>query len=342
MVERILRPSRKGLIAVAAKKRPIYRPASPRHAFTLVELLVVIAIIGILVALLLPAIQAAREAARRSQCLNHLKQISLAFSLHENTYKVYPDSGEAQWTRRYIVPKSNPPKPAIAPKQWWSWAYQILPFIEEADLWALSPDSAVYGTPVSIYFCPTRRPPQAFETQGGIRAMIDYAGNAGADDSAKHGNVGAGMMGNGFDAPVVRRPEPLDKNPDGTSRRSVPVSPTRHVTDGTSKTVLVGEKCLSSTFIGQGQASDDAGFVDGWDWDNMRWGYIPPSPDWSGDPGAAFSVLHSSFGSSHPGLFNAALCDGSVTAISYDVDLQVFKRACSRNDGEVYESEDLR
>jgi prepilin-type processing-associated H-X9-DG protein len=109
-----------------------------------------------------------------------------------------------------------------------------------------------------------------------------------------------------------------------------------------SKTMLVGEKCLSVTFIGQGQASDDAGFTDGWDWDNMRWGYIPPSPDWTGDPGAAFSVLHSSFGSSHPGLFNAALCDGSVTSISYDVDLAIFKFASSRDDGEAYDSTDLR
>jgi hypothetical protein len=150
------------------------------------------------------------------------------------------------------------------------------------------------------------------------------------------GNVGSGMMGNGLDAPVVRRPDSRVKN------RSVSVSPGRHITDGTSKTMLVGEKCLSATFIGQGQASDDAGFTDGWDWDNIRWGYIPPSPDWTGDPGAAFSVLHSSFGSSHPGLFNTALCDGSVTSISYNVDLAVFKRASSRNDGEAYESEDLR
>ena len=324
-----------GSASRAARGTDWLRPNSRTllRGFTLVELLVVIAIIGILVALLLPAVQAAREAARRSQCINHLKQMSLAFSLHENTYGIYPDSGEAQWAKRFVIPKSNPPKPGVAPTQWWSWAYQILPFIEQPDLWALFPDSAVQGTPVSIYFCPSRRPPQAFETQGGLRAMIDYAGNAGTSEV---GNVGSGMMGNGLDAPVVRRPEPRAKD------RSGPVTPDRHIVDGTSKTVLIGEKCLSLTFLGQSQASDDAGFTDGWDWDNMRWGYIPPSPDWTGDAGAAFSVLHSSFGSSHPGLFNAALCDGSVTSITYNVDLKIFKLACSRNDGEVYESEDLR
>lgn len=163
--------------------------------------------------------------------------------------------------------------------------------------------------------------------------MIDYAGNGGTSEI---GNVGSGMMGNGVDAPVVRRPDSRFKD------RSVAVSPSRHVTDGTSKTILVGEKALSTTFLGQGQASDDAGFIDGWDWDTIRWGYIPPSPDWVGDGGAAWQVLHSSFGGSHPGLFNAGLCDGSVTSVSYDVDLRIFKLACSRNDNEVYESEDLR
>jgi prepilin-type N-terminal cleavage/methylation domain-containing protein len=333
------------IVKDAAESRVAVKSVRPRFGriadlgFTLVELLVVIAIIGILVALLLPAIQAAREAARRAQCLNHLKQISLGFSLHEDSHGIYPDSGESQWSKRYMIPKSSPPKPGVAPNQWWSWAYQLLPYIEEAALWGLPKDSDVFGTPVSLYFCPTRRPPQAFETQGGLRAMIDYAGNAGTSEV---GNVGSGMMGNGVDAPVVRRPEPRDMDTTGKNRRSVSVSPGRHILDGTSKTILVGEKCLAADVIGQGQASDDAGFTDGWDWDNVRWGYIPPSPDWSGDPGAAFSVLHSSFGSSHPGLFNAALCDGSVTSITYNVDLAIFKRASSRNDGEVYQSEDLR
>ena len=74
-------------------------------------------------------------------------------------------------------------------------------------------------------------------------------------------------------------------------------------------------------------------------------GYIPPAPDWSAgelDPLNWDPPTHSAFGSSHPGLFNAALCDGSVTAISYNVDLKVFKLASSRNDGQVYDAEALR
>jgi hypothetical protein len=170
--------------------------------------------------------------------------------------------------------------------------------------------------------------------------MMDYAGNGGTD---QWGNSFDGQMGNGLDAPVVRSPDPkLKPRPDGKSQRSVSVQPGKQILDGTSKTLLLGEKCLNAQLSDQGpQASDDAGFAEGWDWDVIRWGYIPPSPDWVSPPEGDAS-LHSAFGSSHPGLFTAGLCDGSVSAISYDVDLEVFKRACSRDDGQVYESEDLR
>src|SRR5687768_14616271 len=95
------------------------RPASSR-AFTLVELLVVIAIIGILVALLLPAIQAAREAARRTQCQNRVKQLTLACLNYHDTTKHFPSATD-------ITPKG-----AAAPNAfYWSYLVQILPFIEE-------------------------------------------------------------------------------------------------------------------------------------------------------------------------------------------------------------------
>ena len=100
-----------------------------RRAFTLVELLVVIAIIGILVALLLPAIQAAREAARRIQCQNHLKNLTLAVLNYENQKKALPPANKAPLDMGERVSR-EPTNPTL------SWVVEILPFIEEQALFA--------------------------------------------------------------------------------------------------------------------------------------------------------------------------------------------------------------
>src|SRR5438105_1065208 len=95
-----------------------------KHAFTLVELLVVIAIIGVLVALLLPAIQAARESARRAQCKNNLKQIGLALHNHESARRAFPPG--------YISNSATKNGPGTGPG--WGWGAYILPYLEESSL----------------------------------------------------------------------------------------------------------------------------------------------------------------------------------------------------------------
>src|ERR1044072_4352369 len=154
---------------------------SKRQAFTLVELLVVIAIIGILVALLLPAIQAAREAARRSQCQNNLKQIGVAIQTHHDTMKRFP------------VGRNRIDQKAV------SWAFYLLPQMEENVLYsAYKPGIAVDDpqnkqtmcTPIDTYACPTRLRPAAnrnFDNNDqpplpndlGVASLGDYAANAG-------------------------------------------------------------------------------------------------------------------------------------------------------------------
>jgi prepilin-type N-terminal cleavage/methylation domain-containing protein len=158
-----------------------------RSGFTLVELLVVIAIIGILVSLLLPAVQAARESARRTQCINNLKQIGLAFVMHHDTLQAFPSGGSrySLGLRRVFVDGA----PADYRKQAWTWGYQVLPFMEAQNIWQLVDKSAadlgdrqVASTVNPGFFCPSRRSPIAL--MGGSwnynpypRAMIDYAGN---------------------------------------------------------------------------------------------------------------------------------------------------------------------
>ena len=140
-----------------------------RFGFTLVELLVVIAIIGILVALLLPAVQAAREAARRMQCSNNLKQMGLAFHNHHDAHKAFATGG---WGWRWV----GDPDRGFKEGQPGGWTYNILPYMELDNLHALGRDGdpatltaqqkadAKKATtiPVAEYICPSRRNVRAY------------------------------------------------------------------------------------------------------------------------------------------------------------------------------------
>src|SRR6478736_2966650 len=133
--------------------------------FTLVELLVVIAIIGILVALLLPAIQAARESGRRAQCQNHLKQIGLAMHNHISSLSVFPTGGDGYNPdiRNYLTGTdvNNPANSTGVPngpnQQGLGWGYQLLPYLEEDALKGITTMGRLASAKVALYFCPSRR-----------------------------------------------------------------------------------------------------------------------------------------------------------------------------------------
>jgi prepilin-type N-terminal cleavage/methylation domain-containing protein len=178
-----------------------------RRGFTLIELLVVIAIIAVLVGLLLPAVQRVREAANRAKCQNHLKQIGLAFHNHHDSLGYFPDGGE-HWDPSAYPRSMAGGAPRTAPNQNWGWGYQLLPYIEQANVWSLADDKAVRSSLIPIYFCPTRRPPMTILYSDGVHcAMLDYVGNAGTstDLTSTTGEPGA-ALGNGNNGVVVRRP----------------------------------------------------------------------------------------------------------------------------------------
>src|SRR5713226_5137815 len=131
-------------------------PIPWRRGFTLIELLVVIAIIGVLIALLLPAVQKVRETGNRVVCTNNLKQIGLAFQNHHSILGIFPDGGE-RWDD--LEPTRLNGGPVMAPMQYWGWAYQVLPYIEQKDVWVQSTGRAIRSTLIKAYFCPTRRAP---------------------------------------------------------------------------------------------------------------------------------------------------------------------------------------
>jgi len=302
-----------------------------RSGFTLVELLVVIAIIGILIGLLLPAVQSVREAARNTQCSNHLKQMALAIMNHESAYGILPDGGEGVWVPRTKTPDG---RPEDAPRQNWGWAYQILPYIEQQAVWELESDAAVADNAIATYYCPTRRAARKVNNQGngpswahGMRGMLDYGGNAGTDC---YDIGGWGIRGNGLTGPITRRPN-------GASDRGSSVG-INEIRDGTTNTILLGEKLMNADKVGsEDLGDDDGGFAEGWDFDVVRWGCYPPGPDIRDAAMPAHQRMYAAqrggFGSSHAAGFNVALCDASVRRLSFSIDFELFKNLSNRKDG---------
>ena len=332
-----------------------------RLAFTLVELLVVIAIIGILIALLLPAVQAAREAARRSQCSNHLKQMGLAFHNHHDTHGFFPSAGR-HWQdypifRGDTASAVNHGAPEIAPIQNAGWTFQILPYIEQETVHEGGPSNdpnefrtLAIRTAIPTFFCPSYRKPTAhragpfmhwyrdqnWERSGAYEhAQCDYAGcciGASSDPNATHCTWDhAGVQRcywEGVGAIIRTAGEPRQDYAGG--RVSIKVISFSDVRDGSSNTLLIGEK---RTALGNASIvswNDDQGCMSGWDPDNMRRSTLRPMQSYSGTD-TANGDRH--FGSPHPGGFNAVFCDGAVHNVPYTIDFATFRFLCYREDG---------
>ena len=326
-----------------------------RRAFTLVELLVVIAIIGILVALLLPAIQAAHEAARRTQCVNNMKQLGLAVQNYHD------------------VRKQLPPSRILDGRQ--TWLALILDHMEEADVRRLwdnksGANGCFYDqtlqcrtAAVSAYYCPSARhetravvvpkapqdghghsisdpDPVAGAAVGYMGSISDYrAVFASTCTQSRPGQViypkppGEGWMGNnGFYADgALPQANPADITWETTAKKRIvgfrSKTALKHITDGTSHTALAGEV---GRFVSEGghafNGDHNHTMQLGW-----RQGFCEKcdlSQPEGGDTG---------FGSVHTGIANFAMCDGSVQGISKETDLGVLDRIATRAGDDPYE-----
>ncbi|NQT12757.1 MAG: DUF1559 domain-containing protein [Planctomycetes bacterium] len=306
-----------------------------KSGFTLVELLVVIAIIGILIALLLPAVQAAREAARRAQCVNHLKQIGLAMHNHHDTYKFFPSGGDYPWP----LIEEYPPTPGarwIADKQGVGWMYQILPFLEAENVHDIHVHADLAKERIAGYSCPSRGSDRLQAT----RVLNDYAGVVAGEfwRSSDHWRVPHNQRYYGV---IVRTNWDNLDTPPGPAGSSAPTK-MADILDGTSNTVAVGEKRLMPSRYESGDWHDDQGWTDGWDPDVLRctgiddiargYRYGPDTDRPSSDPAGCTASCGYDFGSAHPGGANFLLGDGSVRNISYTIDRQTFAWLGDRRD----------
>jgi prepilin-type N-terminal cleavage/methylation domain-containing protein/prepilin-type processing-associated H-X9-DG protein len=345
--------------------------------FTLVELLVVIAIIGVLVALLLPAVQAAREAARRAQCKNNLKQIGLAVLNHEQSAKVFPTGGIHPWPD--IVHYSAGGRPFGPKKQGLSWAFQILPYLEQGSVHGLTTTLQMRNSPITIYFCPSRRPPSKSPRTNAW--LMDYAGLTAVQSRAELGDAvwntietsgcktaygfwgvktytndhsprpatQLGAMYTGFYGVLTRSSYfYLVTASQAFDMGYPPPSTIASIEDGSSDTIMVTEKRMRTDKMELELNSDDRGWSDGWDLDTMRCGVCQPQPDGPlpllVDPGylpeepEEQSVADSiTAGSAHAGGLNVLFADGSVHGFSYDVTIEMWNRLANKADGGLVE-----
>ncbi len=330
------------------------------NGFTLVELLVVIAIIGMLVGLLLPAVQQAREAARRIHCSNNLRQIGLACLNHESINKFFPSSG---WSQSYV----GDPDRGFGKGQPGGWIYSLLPFLDQNGLYQIGKgqgesgrsettpkiqNSVVLTTPLSVFICPSRRSVKAFQNNANLRtynnsdfsddviALTDYAASSGAWVPSEYSVT--------YNTKIHKI---FPDNRENGIIYACSETTINDIRDGTSNTYLVGEKGLAAASYYTEGSKDRCsmyGGVSGRYQHNNRHtgriehgvslvdGVITPKGaatyNYTSSPKQDTGSEYGAFGSAHSGSFGMVMADGSVQSIDYEIEPWVHACLGSRKD----------
>jgi prepilin-type N-terminal cleavage/methylation domain-containing protein/prepilin-type processing-associated H-X9-DG protein len=306
-----------------------------KHAFTLVELLVVIAIIGVLVALILPAIQAARESSRRTQCLNNLKQLTVGLLNFESANKKFPAG------QRWSGPRKDPGTYSMA------WSAIILPFIEQQAVankldfkvpFTDSKNLPASSTVISTYLCPSASQFEEHRTPdgrlfnmtipGNDLACLDYLGISGPDKDSKN-PVSKELYGR--QRGILIGTKGL---PNGDKLEDPPPIKASDVTDGLSHTTWLTECTGRGAGIKDGEMDSVHGaWASG---NNVT--HIDKKINDDNPPKAWYEER---IFCEHTGGAHFAMCDGSVHFMSDDTGEKVIRSMCSRDGEEPIDKENF-